>query len=220
MHKKINSTTEKIYNAFAEVLLEKAYADVRIQDVLDKSGVARSTFYAHYKTKEELLKSICSTIFGHVFSHSLAEEKATIFKILHIRLQALYHAHFLSLARRKNACSRHFAFAKQGHFPQLFEGRTRRICNRLRRKQFRNGQKPTQVLESQFDNRKFRFACGILGRNRLHRHPRTPDRILFDYERITEKRTKRTNGVTYRHSVCKFSVLFFLYKSGVACTLN
>lgn len=80
MHKKINATTEKIYNAFAEVLLEKAYADVRIQDVLDKSGVARSTFYAHYKTKEELLKSICSTIFGHVFSHSLAEEKATIFQ--------------------------------------------------------------------------------------------------------------------------------------------
>lgn len=74
MHKKINATTEKIYDAFAEVLLEKAYADVRIQDVLDKSGVARSTFYAHYKTKEELLKSICSTIFGHVFSHSLAEE--------------------------------------------------------------------------------------------------------------------------------------------------
>lgn len=185
MHKKINATTEKIYNAFAEVLLEKAYADVRIQDVLDKSGVARSTFYAHYKTKEELLKSICSTIFGHVFSHSLAEEKShdfsksSIFDYKHFITHIFYHLH-----DEKNACSRHFAFAKQGHFPQLFEGRTRRICNRLRRKQFRNGQKPTQVLESQFDNRKFRFACGILGRNRLHRHPRTPNGIFFDYERI------------------------------------
>lgn len=99
MHKKINATTEKIYNAFAEVLLEKSYADVRIQDVLDKSGVARSTFYAHYKTKEELLKSICSTIFGHVFSHSLAEEKShdfsksSIFDYKHFITHIFYHLH-------------------------------------------------------------------------------------------------------------------------------
>lgn len=99
MHKKINATTEKIYDAFAEVLLEKAYADVRIQDVLDKSGIARSTFYAHYKTKEDLLKSICSTIFGHVFSHSLAEEKShdfsksSIFDYKHFITHIFYHLH-------------------------------------------------------------------------------------------------------------------------------
>lgn len=63
MNKKIEDTNEKIYNAFSEVLLLKDYNDVRIQDVLDKSGVARSTFYAHYKTKEDLLKSVCTTIF-------------------------------------------------------------------------------------------------------------------------------------------------------------
>ena len=64
MNKKIEDTNEKIYNAFSEVLLLKDYNDVRIQDVLDKSGVARSTFYAHYKTKEDLLKSVCTTIFS------------------------------------------------------------------------------------------------------------------------------------------------------------
>ena len=47
MNKKIEDTNEKIYNAFSEVLLLKDYNDVRIQDVLDKSGVARSTFYEH-----------------------------------------------------------------------------------------------------------------------------------------------------------------------------
>ena len=76
MNKKIEDTNEKIYNAFSEVLLLKDYNDVRIQDVLDKSGVARSTFYAHYKTKEDLLKSVCTTIFSHVFSHVLKEEKS------------------------------------------------------------------------------------------------------------------------------------------------
>ena len=99
MNKKISATTEKIYNAFAEVLLEKEYSDVRIQDVPDKSGVARSTFYAHYKTKEDLLKSICTTIFGHVFSHSLEEEqshdfsKSSIFDYKHFITHIFYHLH-------------------------------------------------------------------------------------------------------------------------------
>lgn len=99
MHDKINSTTQKIYDAFAAVLLEKNYQNVRIQDVLDKSGVARSTFYAHYKTKEDLLKSICSTIFGHVFSHSLEEEKSHDFSkssmldYKHFITHIFYHLH-------------------------------------------------------------------------------------------------------------------------------
>lgn len=99
MHNKINSTTQKIYDAFAAVLLEKDYQDVRIQDVLDKSGVARSTFYAHYKTKEDLLKSICTTIFGHVFSHSLEEEKSHDFSkssmldYKHFITHIFYHLH-------------------------------------------------------------------------------------------------------------------------------
>ena len=97
MNKKIEDTNEKIYNAFSEVLLLKDYNDVRIQDVLDKSGVARSTFYAHYKTKEDLLKSVCTTIFSHVFSHVLKEEKShdfsrsSIFDYKHFITHIFYH---------------------------------------------------------------------------------------------------------------------------------
>lgn len=99
MNKKITKTNEKIYDAFAQVLLEKDYDDMRIQDVLDKSGVARSTFYAHYKTKEDLLKSVCSTIFGHVFSHTLEEEKShdfsksSLLDYKHFITHILYHLH-------------------------------------------------------------------------------------------------------------------------------
>ena len=99
MNRKINATTAKIYDAFAKVLLEKDYKDVRIQDVLDESNVARSTFYAHYKTKEDLLKSICTTIFGHVFSHSLEEEKSHDFSkssmldYKHFITHIFYHLH-------------------------------------------------------------------------------------------------------------------------------
>lgn len=99
MHKKVSATTEKIYDAFAKVLSEKDYSDVRIQDVLDASGVARSTFYSHYKTKEDLLKSVCTTIFGHVFSHTVEEEKShdfsksSIFDYKHFITHIFYHLH-------------------------------------------------------------------------------------------------------------------------------
>ncbi len=99
MDKRITQTTEKIYNAFADALLEKEYGDLTIQDVLDKCGVARSTFYAHYKTKDELLKSICTSIFGHVFSHSVEEEqshdfsKSSIFDYKHFITHIFYHLH-------------------------------------------------------------------------------------------------------------------------------
>lgn len=99
MNKKIAATTEKIYEAFKEVLLKKEYNEIRIQDVLDASKVARSTFYAHYKTKEDLLKSICTSIFGHVFSHTLEEEKShdfsksSIFDYKHFITHIFYHLH-------------------------------------------------------------------------------------------------------------------------------
>ena len=50
MTKKQTATNEKIYDAFCKVLHKKDYNDIRIQDVLDESGIARSTFYADRKS--------------------------------------------------------------------------------------------------------------------------------------------------------------------------
>lgn len=99
MNKKITATTQKIYDAFKSVLNEKTYNEIKIQDILDRSGIARSTFYAHYKTKEDLLHSICRTIFVHVFSHTLEEEKShdfsktSIFEYKHFITHIFYHIH-------------------------------------------------------------------------------------------------------------------------------
>ncbi len=99
MTKKQTATNEKIYDAFCKVLHKKDYNDIRIQDVLDESGIARSTFYAHYKTKEDLLRSICFTIFEHVFSHTLQVEKShdftksSIFDYRHFITHIFYHLH-------------------------------------------------------------------------------------------------------------------------------
>ena len=37
------------------LIVEKGYEHVSVQDILDRADVGRSTFYAHYRDKEELL---------------------------------------------------------------------------------------------------------------------------------------------------------------------
>lgn len=93
------NTKKKIYLAFKEVLGKKTYNEIRIQDILDESKIARSTFYSHFKTKEEVLCSISEEIFTHVFSHSLEEEKTHDFSktslqdYQHFFTHIFYHLH-------------------------------------------------------------------------------------------------------------------------------
>ena len=97
MDKREEKTLEKIHNSFAKLINEKDYEDITIQDILDDSGVSRSTFYAHYKTKDDLLLSVSSHIFNHVFSKSLEEEKThdyskdTFYDYRHLIEHIFYH---------------------------------------------------------------------------------------------------------------------------------
>jgi hypothetical protein len=48
-------TKKALAAAFVILLEEKGYDDMTIQDLIDKADVGRSTFYAHYESKEQLL---------------------------------------------------------------------------------------------------------------------------------------------------------------------
>ena len=50
-----------------------------MQDIIDTANVGRSTFYAHFETKDELLNAICEEIFDHIFE-SLHTDDSMHFK--------------------------------------------------------------------------------------------------------------------------------------------
>ena len=99
MDKRVKKTRHLIYTAFASVLKQKGYGKMTVEDILQESGVSRSTFYTHFKTKEDVLDSISSNIFEHVFSHSLTVEethdfsKSSIFEYSHLLTHIFYHLH-------------------------------------------------------------------------------------------------------------------------------
>ncbi len=50
-------TRQLLGAALGELMREKRYDDITVQDILDRSGIGRSTFYVHYTDKEDLVIS-------------------------------------------------------------------------------------------------------------------------------------------------------------------
>ena len=74
MDRRQRKTRAAIFGAFTNLLQRKSYSSLTIQDIIDEADIGRTTFYAHFETKDELLRAICSDIFEHVFSHEILSE--------------------------------------------------------------------------------------------------------------------------------------------------
>jgi len=55
--RRIQRTRQSLQNALSELILEKGYEKVTVQDVIDRANVGRSTFYAHFENLDQLLLS-------------------------------------------------------------------------------------------------------------------------------------------------------------------
>ena len=54
---RIRRTRTQLGTALLNLIMEKPVNEVKVQDILDRSGVGRSTFYVHYRDIDDLLVS-------------------------------------------------------------------------------------------------------------------------------------------------------------------
>ena len=90
-------TLARIYHGFSQCLSQKDYAEITVQDILSNCGVSRSAFYAHFRTKDDVLESFLWNMFHHVFSHSLEQEDShdfsqeSVLDYRHLFTHIFYH---------------------------------------------------------------------------------------------------------------------------------
>src|SRR5215472_642998 len=68
-------TYHLVSSALVELLLEQPYETILVQDILDRAGIGRTTFYAHYFDKEDVLATLTEQML-ETFTRQIAQSEA------------------------------------------------------------------------------------------------------------------------------------------------
>jgi AcrR family transcriptional regulator len=60
--RRVTRTRRALKEGLTDLILEKGYESVTVQDVIDRADVGRSTFYAHFIDKDDLLMAILADL--------------------------------------------------------------------------------------------------------------------------------------------------------------
>lgn len=71
--RRASRTRNSLSDALIELILEKRYDSITVQNVIDRADVGRSTFYAHYRDKEDLFLSGWERLLDGVAQHIVWE---------------------------------------------------------------------------------------------------------------------------------------------------
>src|SRR6185503_20627146 len=78
--RRVQRTREVLQKALIELISERGYDAITIRDIVDRANVGRTTFYLHYRSKDELFMRCHEAIvsefqFGPLYSHPFSREE-------------------------------------------------------------------------------------------------------------------------------------------------
>ena len=79
---KAAQTRQQIIEAALEMMRTKPIADVKVEDITEKAGVAKGTFYVHFKSKDDLLRQFEMDSMQYLLRYSVEHNESTETRIL------------------------------------------------------------------------------------------------------------------------------------------
>ena len=67
MDRRQRKTREAIFHGFTRLLSQKDFSHITVGEIIAQADIGRATFYAHFETKDDLLKAFCQELFCHIF---------------------------------------------------------------------------------------------------------------------------------------------------------
>jgi AcrR family transcriptional regulator len=108
--RRTNRTKQALRDALLVLILEKHYDTITVQNIIDRANVGRSTFYLHFRDKEDLLIEDWSRFLGFFMTH-FKWENLSAGRFLPIQ-ELLYHLkdfhHFYRALEKSQKCERLF----------------------------------------------------------------------------------------------------------------
>ena len=102
-------TRQLLSAALFELMLEKRYDGITVQDIIDRANVGRSTFYAHYLDKEDLLVSdftrVLDALTQQMHQHGQGDQHAPPSLALSILASRLSRASARKRRRSASSCA-------------------------------------------------------------------------------------------------------------------
>ena len=138
MDRRQKKTREGIFEAFTALLSKKSFHQITVGEIIEKADVGRATFYAHFETKDFLLKELCEELFCHVFD-STKEGESSHRHIFTCEAPASVVVHLLQHLQRNDnnilkllACENNELFAR--YFKESLKGLIAKQPNLFARK--------------------------------------------------------------------------------------